>query len=295
MADRILVFRGGRNAASAKTAPASMTIPRSSRSWMPLKAPRRRIQRCFGLRRYPPLRWCCGCRSVFQARVGCPQPGHQNHRPERCQASADHVGGDLCPLDRNAGGVGTRIRDGVRMLLFETVVFEDLVAGGVQPGLTHAVYEVDDLDAEYARIRALGARGPDRADRSGGGFRQVPSRLSSGFVFEVMQVLEQRFEFLFGDKACALARSVEAAVLMWPTTPFNDGFGARHAVRYVPHGSFLRRLPSVRLPQLSNCCSPAAKGSRASIVRLDHGPAGPRLPPVEHVTSNLLSNGTAGA
>ena len=38
---------------------------------------------------------------------------------------------------------------GVRMLLFETVVFEKLVSGGIRPGLTHAVYEVDDLDAEY--------------------------------------------------------------------------------------------------------------------------------------------------
>ena len=28
---------------------------------------------------------------------------------------------------------------GVRMLLFETVVFEKLVSGGVRPGLTHAV------------------------------------------------------------------------------------------------------------------------------------------------------------
>ena len=41
---------------------------------------------------------------------------------------------------------------GVRMVLFETVVFENLVSGGVRPGLTHAVYEVGDLDAEYARI-----------------------------------------------------------------------------------------------------------------------------------------------
>ena len=46
---------------------------------------------------------------------------------------------------------------GVRMLLFETVVFENLVPGGVRPGLTHAVYEVDDLDTEYVRISALGA------------------------------------------------------------------------------------------------------------------------------------------
>src|ERR1700722_10902113 len=37
---------------------------------------------------------------------------------------------------------------GVRMLLVETVVFEKLVSGGVRPGLTHAVYEVDSLDAD---------------------------------------------------------------------------------------------------------------------------------------------------
>src|ERR1700722_18251155 len=47
---------------------------------------------------------------------------------------------------------------GVRILLFETVVFENLVSGGVRPGLTRAVYEVDDLDAEYPRISALAAR-----------------------------------------------------------------------------------------------------------------------------------------
>src|SRR3990172_161803 len=37
---------------------------------------------------------------------------------------------------------------GVRLLLFPTVIFEDQVPGGVAPGLTHAVFEVDDLDAE---------------------------------------------------------------------------------------------------------------------------------------------------
>src|SRR5580704_9922977 len=37
------------------------------------------------------------------------------------------------------------------MLLFETVVFENLVPGGVRPGLTHAVYEVDDLDIAWRR------------------------------------------------------------------------------------------------------------------------------------------------
>ena len=84
---------------------------------------------------------------------------------------------------------------GVRMLLFETVVFEDLVAGGVRPGLTHAVYEVDDLDAEYARIRALGAEvliEPAEVAAAFGRRRLAFFRSPSGFIFEVMQVLERK-------------------------------------------------------------------------------------------------------
>ena len=84
---------------------------------------------------------------------------------------------------------------GVRMLLFETVVFEDLVAGGVRPGLTHAVYEVDDLDAEYARIRALGAEvliEPTEVAAAFGRRRLAFFRSPSGFVFEVMQVLDRK-------------------------------------------------------------------------------------------------------
>jgi catechol 2,3-dioxygenase-like lactoylglutathione lyase family enzyme len=82
---------------------------------------------------------------------------------------------------------------GVRMLIFETVVFENAVAGGVRPGLTHAVYEVDDFDAEYARIRALGAEvlvEPSEISAAFGRRRLAFFRSPGGFVFEVMQVLE---------------------------------------------------------------------------------------------------------
>jgi catechol 2,3-dioxygenase-like lactoylglutathione lyase family enzyme len=84
---------------------------------------------------------------------------------------------------------------GVRMLLFETVVFENLVSGGVRPGLTHAVYEVDDLDAEYTRIRSLGAEvliEPTEVLAAFGRRRLAFFRSPSGFVFEVMQVLERK-------------------------------------------------------------------------------------------------------
>jgi hypothetical protein len=69
---------------------------------------------------------------------------------------------------------------GVRMLLFETVVFENLVPGGVRPGLTHAVYEVDDLVEPTQVSAAFGRR------------RLAFFRSPGGFVFEVMQVLERK-------------------------------------------------------------------------------------------------------
>lgn len=83
---------------------------------------------------------------------------------------------------------------GVRMLLFPTVVFEDRIAEGVRPGLTHAVFEVDDLDAEYERIRALGAEvliAPYYVKAGFGARRLAFFRSPSGLVFEVMQVLER--------------------------------------------------------------------------------------------------------
>ena len=97
---------------------------------------------------------------------------------------------------------------GVRMLLFETVVFEKLVSGGVRPGLTHAVYEVDNLDAEYARISALGAEvlvEPTEVSAAFGRRRLAFFRSPGGFVFEVMQVLERKIELLLGTRKLAIA------------------------------------------------------------------------------------------
>ncbi|MGO8798141.1 MAG: VOC family protein [Roseiarcus sp.] len=83
---------------------------------------------------------------------------------------------------------------GVRMLFFDSVVFEDRLEDGVPPGLSHAVYEVDDLDAEYARIRDLGAEVLIEPTSVGAGFgarRIAFFRSPGGFVFEIMQVLER--------------------------------------------------------------------------------------------------------
>ena len=86
---------------------------------------------------------------------------------------------------------------GVRLLLFPTVIFEDQVPGGVAPGLTHAVFEVDDLDAEYARITGLGAQVviEPRLIQAGFGTRRLAFfRSPGGMVFEVMQILENRVD-----------------------------------------------------------------------------------------------------
>jgi catechol 2,3-dioxygenase-like lactoylglutathione lyase family enzyme len=84
---------------------------------------------------------------------------------------------------------------GVRLLLFPKVIFEDKIEGGVSAGLTHTVYEVDDLDAEYERIKALGAQvliEPLEISAGFGRRKLAFFRSPGGFVFEVMQVLEAK-------------------------------------------------------------------------------------------------------
>lgn len=84
---------------------------------------------------------------------------------------------------------------GTRLLLFPTVIFEDKIEGGVTPGLTHAVYRVDDLDQEYERIKGLGAQvliEPLSVSAGFGSRRLAFFRSPDGFVFEVMQIIEDR-------------------------------------------------------------------------------------------------------
>jgi catechol 2,3-dioxygenase-like lactoylglutathione lyase family enzyme len=83
---------------------------------------------------------------------------------------------------------------GVRMLLFPRVIFEDQVEGGVRPGLTHAVYEVDDLDGDYERVKSLGAEvlvEPTFVSAGFGSRRIAFFRSPGGLVFELMQVVER--------------------------------------------------------------------------------------------------------
>ncbi len=84
---------------------------------------------------------------------------------------------------------------GTRLLLFPTVIFENRIEGTVAPGLTHAVYQVDDVDREFERIKALGAEvliEPLSVSAGFGSRRIAFFRSPDGFVFEVMQVTEDK-------------------------------------------------------------------------------------------------------
>jgi catechol 2,3-dioxygenase-like lactoylglutathione lyase family enzyme len=84
---------------------------------------------------------------------------------------------------------------GTRVLVGPKPVYEDRLGYRLNPGLTHAVFEVDDLDTEFARIAALGARvliAPTEIS-AGFGSRRIAFFCSpGGFIFEVMQILESK-------------------------------------------------------------------------------------------------------
>jgi catechol 2,3-dioxygenase-like lactoylglutathione lyase family enzyme len=104
---------------------------------------------------------------------------------------------DVLPVDGDQLEYAIVRLGGVRLLLFPKVIFEDQVPGGVAPGLTHAVYQVDNLDAEYARIKALGAQvliEPRYVEAGFGSRRLAFFRSPGGMVFEIMQVLESKIE-----------------------------------------------------------------------------------------------------
>lgn len=82
---------------------------------------------------------------------------------------------------------------GARLSLFPNVLFENQVEGHIPPGLTHIVFEVDNLDREFNRIRELGGEVliEPMFTRGGFGTRRLAFFLSpGGLAFEVMQIIE---------------------------------------------------------------------------------------------------------
>jgi catechol 2,3-dioxygenase-like lactoylglutathione lyase family enzyme len=82
---------------------------------------------------------------------------------------------------------------GTRLFLTPKPIFEDRLATASQPGLSHAVFEVADLDPEVARLQAGGAEMliPPTALAAGFGKRRIAFfRSPGGLVFEVMEITE---------------------------------------------------------------------------------------------------------
>ncbi len=84
---------------------------------------------------------------------------------------------------------------GTRLFLTPRTVFEHRLEAPLPDGLTHAVFEVADVDAELATLRAADTEilvGPVEIDAALGSRRIAFCRSPGGMVFEVMQIRHNR-------------------------------------------------------------------------------------------------------
>lgn len=84
---------------------------------------------------------------------------------------------------------------GTRLFLTPTTVFEDRLPSPPADGLTHIVFEVDDIEKELERLSALGTEVlvPPMDISAAIGTRRIAFfRSPGGLVFEVMQIYESR-------------------------------------------------------------------------------------------------------
>ena len=84
---------------------------------------------------------------------------------------------------------------GTRIFLTPKTVFEDKLDHRLMPGLTHAVFEVEDLDQEYERLTGMGLEVlVERVEISAafGSRRLAFFRSPNGMVFELLQILEAK-------------------------------------------------------------------------------------------------------
>ena len=84
---------------------------------------------------------------------------------------------------------------GTRIFLTPKTVFEDKLGHRLMPGLTHAVFEVEDLDQEYERLTGMGLEVlVERVEISAafGSRRLAFFRSPNGMVFELLQILEAK-------------------------------------------------------------------------------------------------------
>jgi catechol 2,3-dioxygenase-like lactoylglutathione lyase family enzyme len=79
-----------------------------------------------------------------------------------------------------------------RLLLFPHVIYEDTLAEPLKSGLTHVVYEVDDVTEVLQRFKRRGVMpmwGPEDLSTPFGRRRVVFFRSPSGLIFETFQNL----------------------------------------------------------------------------------------------------------
>ncbi len=84
---------------------------------------------------------------------------------------------------------------GTRAFLVDEPVFEHKLKHQLTPGLTHIVFEVDNLAEAYQRITSLGARVLIEPKQVSGGYgsRRIAFFQSpNGLVFEMIQILEAK-------------------------------------------------------------------------------------------------------
>ncbi|MFO0993772.1 MAG: hypothetical protein U1E67_17770 [Hyphomicrobiales bacterium] len=84
---------------------------------------------------------------------------------------------------------------GTRLFVTPKPVFEDRLDQTLAPGLSHAVFEVEDVDAELEKVLAQGATlllGPAEITAGFGSRRIAFLRSPGGFIFELLQIRESK-------------------------------------------------------------------------------------------------------
>jgi catechol 2,3-dioxygenase-like lactoylglutathione lyase family enzyme len=107
---------------------------------------------------------------------------------------ADELGAEVRLRGEVLGCAYTLIRVGdTRVILFEKAPYENLLGKELPPGFLHDVYEVDDFDAQIARLRKAGVRffmEPQVVEAEFGRRRIAFFETPDGMRTEVMEILE---------------------------------------------------------------------------------------------------------
>jgi catechol 2,3-dioxygenase-like lactoylglutathione lyase family enzyme len=109
---------------------------------------------------------------------------------EACGATQIQKG--TIPLPEGDAPFGMAFLGPQRLLLFPHVIYEDALAEPLKSGLTHVVYEVDDVAEVLQRFKRRGVVpmwGPEDLSTPFGRRRVVFFRSPSGLIFETFQNL----------------------------------------------------------------------------------------------------------